>query len=143
MTRRKLDIKQAAQVLNITTDAVHKRVKRGTLEAEKDGDGRVYVWLDDIWPPDHRDELIDRLENEVEYLRREAQDWKEESRRKDAILLTMAQRIPELEPTSPETPPEAAQSNGTREEGASLRPDTHEPQNSTEQRSWWQRLFGG
>ena len=46
MTRQHLDVKQAAQVLDISTDAVHKRVKRGSLEAEKGSDGRVYVWLD-------------------------------------------------------------------------------------------------
>ena len=46
MTRQKLDVKQAAQVLGISTDAVHKRVKRGSLGSEKGQDGRVYVWLD-------------------------------------------------------------------------------------------------
>lgn len=46
MTRRRLDVKQAAQALNISTDAVHKRVKRGSLDSEKGPDGRVYVWLD-------------------------------------------------------------------------------------------------
>ena len=46
MTRQKLDVKQAAQVLDISTDAVHKRVKRGSLGSEKGSDGRVYVWLD-------------------------------------------------------------------------------------------------
>ena len=46
MTRQKLDVKQAAQLLGISTDAVHKRVRRGSLDAEKGSDGRVYVWLD-------------------------------------------------------------------------------------------------
>jgi len=46
VNRRKLDVKQAARVLDISTDAVHKRVKRGSLGSEKGSDGRVYVWLD-------------------------------------------------------------------------------------------------
>jgi len=46
LTRKHLDVKQAAQVLGISTDAVHKRVKRGSLDSEKGSDGRVYVWLD-------------------------------------------------------------------------------------------------
>ena len=46
MTRQKLDTKQAAQVLGISTDAVHKRARRGSLDSEKGSDGRVYVWLD-------------------------------------------------------------------------------------------------
>ena len=133
MARQRMDIKQAAQVLNITTDAVHKRVKRGALEAEKDAEGRVYVFLEDVWTPDIRDELIDRLENEIEYLRREAEDRKEEARRKDAILLTMAQRIPELEaaeiPTESSVPVTPDTGNS-----AAVQPDT-------EKLSWWRRIF--
>jgi hypothetical protein len=132
MARRRMDIKQAAQVLNITTDAVHKRVKRGALEAEKDAEGRVYVFLEDVWTPDIRDELIDRLENEIEYLRREAEDRKEEARRKDAILLTMAQRIPELE--AAEVPTESSV-NVTSDTGNGAVP------NDPENRSWWRRIF--
>jgi hypothetical protein len=132
MARQRMDIKQAAQVLNITTDAVHKRVKRGTLDAEKDVEGRVYVFLDDVWTPDIRDELIDRLENEIEYLRREAEDRKEEARRKDAILLTMAQRVPELE--AAEVPTESV---------VPVTPDTGNGAGPTEPEKppWWRRIF--
>jgi hypothetical protein len=132
MARQRMDIKQAAQALNVTTDAVHKRVKRGTLEAEKDAEGRVYVYLDDVWTPDIRDELIDRLENEIEYLRREAEDRKEEARRKDAILLTMAQRIPELE---------AAEIS--IESSIPATPDTGNGagSNDPEKAPWWRRIF--
>ena len=132
MARQRMDIKQAAQVLNITTDAVHKRVKRGVLEAEKDAEGRVYVFLEDVWTPDIRDELIDRLENEIEYLRREAEDRKEEARRKDAILLTMAQRIPELE--AAEIPTESSVPVTPDTENSAVQPDT-------EKLSWWRRIF--
>ena len=132
MARQRMDIKQAAQVLNITTDAVHKRVKRGTLEAEKDTEGRVYVYLDDVQTPDIRDELIDRLENEIEYLRREAEDRKEEARRKDAILLTLAQRIPELE--AAEIPIDTS---------ATVTPDRGNGAEPTEPEKlpWWKRIF--
>jgi hypothetical protein len=133
MDRQRVDIKQAAQILNITTDAVHKRVKRGTLDSEKDTDGRLYVFLDSVQsPPDSRDDLIERLESEVEYLREEAREWKEESRRKDTILLTMAQRIPELEGAS-----EAAEYPVTVSDGES-RGDV--PQEE-ERGSWWRRIF--
>jgi hypothetical protein len=132
MDRQRVDIKQAAQILNITTDAVHKRVKRGTLDSEKDTDGRLYVFLDDVQnPPDPRDELIERLENEVEYLREEAREWKEESRRKDTILLTMAQRIPELE-----APSEATESPVTDAEDTNRDVPSDSPKPS-----WWRRIF--
>jgi hypothetical protein len=133
MDRQRMDIKQAAQILNLTTDAVHKRVKRGTLESVKDEDGRLYVFLDDVRnTPDPKDDLIERLESEVEYLRDEAREWKEESRRKDTILLTMAQRIPELEAA-----PEATESVVTDADGESRGAVPPE----TDKRSWWRRIF--
>jgi hypothetical protein len=54
--------------------------------------------------------LIARLEDEVEYLRREAEDRKEEARCKDAIIMTTAQHIPELEPAR--ASPDARQTPG-------------------------------
>jgi hypothetical protein len=45
LARRRLDVKQTAETLGTTVDAVRKRIRRGTLEAER-VDGKVYVWLD-------------------------------------------------------------------------------------------------
>jgi hypothetical protein len=80
--------------------------------------------------------LIERLENEVEYLRREAEDWKEEARRKDAIIMTMAQRIPELEPASEprESPVTASEERGKGE--------ASETERAGQGLSWWRRLLG-
>jgi hypothetical protein len=44
------------------------------------------------------DVLLERFEDENNFLRRELERLHRELERKDAILLTMAQRIPELEP---------------------------------------------
>ncbi len=46
MSRERIDVKQAAQILGISTDAVHKRVKRGTLRSDKGSNGRVFVYLE-------------------------------------------------------------------------------------------------
>src|SRR4051794_4431420 len=46
MARQQLTVDQAATALGISTDAVRKRARRGTLEAEKGADGTVYVWVD-------------------------------------------------------------------------------------------------
>jgi cell division protein FtsB len=43
-TRQRLTVGQAAQALGLTVDAVRSRVKRGTIEHERQG-GRVYVLL--------------------------------------------------------------------------------------------------
>jgi hypothetical protein len=74
------------------------------------------------------------MRDQIDTLKREVEDWKEEARRKDTIIMTMAQRIPELEPASEprESPTEAAEEPGKGDVP---------PQE--EQRSWWRRLFGG
>jgi hypothetical protein len=46
MSRQRLDVKQAAEALNISSEGVRKRIRRGTLDSEKAQNGKVYVWLD-------------------------------------------------------------------------------------------------
>ncbi len=41
-----MDVKRAAEVLSISSEAVCKRIKRGSLVAEKHPDGKVWAWLD-------------------------------------------------------------------------------------------------
>ena len=99
MTKRRVTVAEAAGELGISQDAVRMRVKRGTLEAERDG-RQLFVLLDTVRSgvgsqPDSS-ALISRLEDEVRFLR-------EELARKDAILLRMAESIPQIEaPASPE-----------------------------------------
>jgi excisionase family DNA binding protein len=45
VTSRRLTVQEAAEVLGTSVDAVRMRVRRGTLESEKDPDGRVHVWV--------------------------------------------------------------------------------------------------
>jgi excisionase family DNA binding protein len=42
----RLTVNEAAQVLNVSASAVRKRVERGTLPADKDEDGRLFVYVD-------------------------------------------------------------------------------------------------
>jgi excisionase family DNA binding protein len=44
--RRRLTVPQAAEALGVTVDAVRGRIRRGKLEAERDGTGTVYVWVE-------------------------------------------------------------------------------------------------
>ena len=73
--------------------------------------------------------LLERLEDEVDFLRRELE-------RKDAILLRMAERMPELE--APQDTP--LEPRGSPETG-SEHVDRPEPPD-TGRRSWWRRVFG-
>jgi hypothetical protein len=94
----------AAKRLDITESAVRKRIERGQLAHDRDDNGRVWVYLG----PDMtesatvsdpvRDEVIDVLRDQVRFLRAELE-------RKDAILMQVVQRMPELE--APEKPSES------------------------------------
>ena len=81
--------------------------------------------------------LRNELEGQRELLSRELEDWKEEARRKDAIIMSLTQRIPELQAPQ-DTPSETRESPQMAPEEPS---DTHAPPEE-ERRSWWQRLFG-
>jgi hypothetical protein len=117
MTRRRLDVREAADVLGTTVDAVRKRIQRGTLEAEKE-DGTVYVWLDTGQPESllqGTEALVEELRANNATLREQLEAEREvhrEARRSSAGLV---QRIPELPPAasrgediSPSGPPEGA-----------------------------------
>jgi hypothetical protein len=109
----RLTVAQAADRLGITQDAVRKRIARGTIRHDKDYEGRIFVYLDTFEresktdqdnvqdggsktvPDADQDNYTRSLEDQIDFLRRELE-------RKDAIIMTMAQRIPELEaPTEP------------------------------------------
>ena len=42
----RLSVAEAARVLGVTRDAIHKRISRGSIEHEKGEDGRFYVYVD-------------------------------------------------------------------------------------------------
>jgi hypothetical protein len=148
VARSKLDVKQAAQVLGISTDAVHKRVKRGTLEAEKDEDGRVLVWIDSedngyssssqvVHPL-----LLTHLESENEFLRQELERRAEELSEMRRIIAALVQRVPELEPAKQQEPtPRPREYPETASESTGTGTDQSNEQEQQE-RSWWQKLFG-
>ncbi len=149
-------MQEAADLLGTTVDGVRSRIKRGTLDSMKVG-GAVYVLLGpDQSPPSSdqpglggtspdkspdRDALLAAKDETIAQLRRELDARNEELKRKDAILLTLAQRVPELEAPAQERPP------GPRESPESPAPTrtpaaTGTPQTAA-QRPWWRRVFVG
>src|SRR5215203_4659931 len=104
----RLSVLQAAERLGITQDAVRKRIKRGYIGWEKDEDGRLSVWVD---PTETQKETSretssgtssttstetssggnDVLLDYVQTLKERIERLEEESRRKDTIIMTMAQ----------------------------------------------------
>jgi excisionase family DNA binding protein len=144
VTSQRLTVQEAAEVLNTSVDAVRMRVRRGSLESEKDPDGRVYVWVDEDSSETKprldgepsalisaKDETIRILTEQLEAERRA----NEENRR---IVAALTSRIPDLEaPASPEPP------GGSHEEGSERPRDTAEfPVRGSLTRPWWRRVLG-
>jgi hypothetical protein len=159
----RLTVAEAAQHLGITSDALRQRIRRGSINHERDQDGKVYVYIrsdemqHDARQDAYRDELIQELRNRIEAQERELE-------RKDAIIMQMARSIGQLEaPASPRRSPEASRTprespvsgedgppygTSPQEAEESLHhvpygASPQEAEESLDRRSWWQRLFGG
>jgi hypothetical protein len=137
---RRVTLKEAAELLGVSKEAVRKRVMRGTIPSDKGEDGRVYVYVDavDDEPPTHEpDALISQLRDEIAYLR-------EESRRKDEIIMQQAMTMRQLTAPEPEPPPEPPEppTTATEQPGRVEEPQAplESPQTPTE-RPWWRRLW--
>jgi hypothetical protein len=156
MLMQRLSVAEAAKVLGISVQAVHGRVNRGTIQHERE-DGKIYVFLTDDEVGDQHtlnsdvhdvyNAYITSLRSEIESLKEDREEWKEEARRKDTIIAQMNQtlgamihRIPELEAPT-DTSPEATEHRVTDTDGQGKGAVSPEPQNGSERLSWWRRLF--
>jgi hypothetical protein len=122
MTERTLEIGEAARILGISTEAVRKRIKRGSLRAQKNGDGQWMVILDESrLAAGHRDSggdgvqadaagvaatlnlvrssaaVEEALRDEVDVLRDEITFLRDEVSRLEAIIVSLTQNIRMLE----------------------------------------------
>src|SRR5215218_3689262 len=105
----RVTVAEAAQLLDLSAEAVRSRVQRGTLPSVKE-DSTVYVLLDvaqtrldaaqteeSAGTQTHlsggQTEFIASLQEQIDWLRREVE-------RKDTLLMSLMQRIPELEAPS-------------------------------------------
>ena len=151
--RRRLTVAEASEVLGVTVEAVRGRIKRGTLEHERDS-GTVYVLLDANQPPtgqqpaddqtrpDDREGIVGELRDRIQYLERQVEEEREARRRADTLLAQLMQRIPELEAPSSEAERESPETAPEASDMAEPRPATGEAQEGV-QRPWWRRVFGG
>ena len=146
----KVSVYQAAYILGVTVDAIRKRIQRRTIPHERDGDGRVWVLLDEssiipdegenVYQTRGRDELVDSLKDQVEYLRQVIETRNIELQRKDSIIAALTQRVPELEP--PGRSSVANQTPGEGLEGIVESSPHAEDLQEKERRSWWRRFTG-
>jgi hypothetical protein len=144
----RLTVAQAAAALGITEGAVRSRIKRGTLPTVKES-GTVYVLLGDgtsqanqppnTGVPSDQSALIEALRDQIEDIRRERDEWREQARITDRLLSAALERIPAIE-----APQEASEVAETVEE----EPERAEPHSATGEaqegvrRTWWRRVLG-
>jgi hypothetical protein len=136
-------LKEAADILGVSKEAVRKRVIRKTLRSDKGADGRVYVYLDaggDETPTGESNALISEMQERLAFLERELDVRTEEIRRRDTIIMNMTEAMKALNPPAqaepvearespvspgptetPTPPPEEAQTATQRPQGGTLR----------------------
>jgi hypothetical protein len=160
-TRRRVTVAEAAILLGISEDAVRSRLKRGTLGKEKAADGTVLVVLGEGGSTDRHTtndqprtgqttdhptdeatdqaELVEALQQRIEHLSRIIDTRDEEIRRRDTIIMSLTQRIPELEAPGEER--DGTEMASPRSSDGGTLPGGSEE--TTERRSWLYRFFFG
>ena len=147
----RLSVTEAAERLGVSRDAIHKRIRMGSIEHEQGADGRFYVYVDasttaadastDVSIDDRTDLLIAEMQDRI----RSLEEANRENRR---IIAALTSRIPPIEvPASPESPQAPSEARATEQPGrvepqAPLEGAQAEPSGATEHRSWWRRMFG-
>jgi hypothetical protein len=130
---------------------VRQRVKRGTLDSIKVG-GSLFVLLDNDTSPNvsHDQEqpvsdrshdtsrLVETLEGEVAYLRRQLDQANERDSENRRIIAALTQRIPELEAASEAR--DGSESASPRSDRGAAPEDSQE---GAQRRSWLYRFFFG
>jgi hypothetical protein len=146
-----LDVGEAAQELGISTDAVRKRISRGSLRSDREN-GHVRVWLDVGETEAGREAqvdgeaLVEVLQDHITDLRVQLEAEREARRRADTIIAQLTQANAALAAKVPEL--EAAESREETGEGAVEETERAEPHSNAgeaqggAQRPWWRRMFG-
>jgi hypothetical protein len=145
-------VSEAADALGITVDAVRSRVKRGTIDHEREG-GRVYVLLDtdESRPGQDQDTdqvgdqgttaAEDRTDELIATLREQLQAERQAHAEARRIIAGLVERIPAIE--APQEPAEASETVEDASDRAEPHSATVESQEGAQRRRWWRRIFGG
>jgi excisionase family DNA binding protein len=155
----RVTVAEAAERLGVSQDAVYKRIKRGTIPWDKDEDGKTVVYIEVAngstdEPKSSTYESTERLKTStdalgsssigvsvdplVDELRDRVMFLEEELRRKDTILMSLVQRVPELE--APQEPRDAHETASKDMSGGETPDD--ETDETRRSGSWWKRFFG-
>ena len=150
--RRRVSIREAAKILDVSESAIHKRVQRGTLVHDKVPDGRVFVYLDGLSDSvfvnvrhPSTETLISEMRGRIGFLERELAARSDEIRRRDAILLNMTEAMRALNPRVPPEPRDGRETPAEGPDRGDCRPADKGAQETVGPRpsSWWRRLLFG
>jgi len=139
----RVQVGEAARILGISEGAVRMRVKRRTLDAEREG-GRLYVVLHadptDEPTPDPTDRTSELIATLQEQLRAERQAHAEARR----IIAGLVERIPQLEAPQEagQGREDAAQEPAGGGEGVEAGAASPAQERPVERRPWWRWVFG-
>ncbi len=164
--RQRLTVPEAATVLEVTVDAVRGRVRRGTIDHERDETGKVHVWVDVSGAPGgaasrrpsptvegpstasqsrsaEHDQLVESLLDQVKYMREQLAAEREANRENRRIIAGLIQRVPELE-TAPRDEPHGPETPVETSEGVDAPTGQVDRETGVQRRraSWWRRFFG-
>jgi len=150
---RALTVADAASALGITQDAVRKRIRRGTIQSEKDESGRIYVYVpasetvhktdqDTSQPPSDSTALISAKDETIAALRDQLEAERQAHAEARRLLMAALERIPpQLE--APQEATGGAERGAEEPERAGPHSATGGAQEGAQQRPWWRRVFGG
>ena len=160
---RRVDLATAAAMLGISSDAVRKRAKRGTLAHERGPDGKLYVWVDtgesngypsgESGPGRGRgtggdtnrfpDELLGELRDRVGFLERQLDAERDAHAETRRIAAMLAARVGEIEAPSERREDHASGSEPVGEDRDWGTGSESQEGVQVGRRSWWRRwLFG-
>jgi hypothetical protein len=125
----RVSVREAAERLGTTVDAIRKCVQRDTIAHEKDSDGRLWIFLDagrtrqdtDRDMAGHRQDhepstLISAKDETISTLREQLQAERQAHAEARRLLAAALERIPAIE--APQEPPEDAETVEEAPEGA-------------------------
>lgn len=150
----RMSVSEAAKALSVSPQAIRNRIKRESIQHGKDEEtGQTYVYIDleqeGNTGDNGRDNGVDNpyieaLKSQIEELKRDKEQLREEARRKDHLLAAALERIPAIEAPAADsidaTEPRESAVPASETEGKGQVPE--DPADGQMKRSWLRRFFG-
>ena len=135
-----LTLIEAGQALGISPDAVRMRIKRGSMQAEKDAEGRWLVWVDVEQAAAEREAEREPDATGEREPEREAEHEERELRELAARIEALEARLEELRGERDFLRRQVE--NLTFAQGMAAQAQAQKALPNPERRSWWARLWG-